>query len=108
HWPAVHRTDAARLVRLALEGAPAGFRAHVVAEEGIPTRDIAAAIGDSLGVPTRSIAPDDAQAHFGWIGMFFGMDITATSEQTQKLLDWTPTGPSLLDDITAGAYATSA
>jgi nucleoside-diphosphate-sugar epimerase len=104
-WAAVHRTDAARLVRLALEKAPAGTRVHAVAEEGIPSRDIAAAIGAHLGVPTVPVATADVEAHFGWIGRFFGLDMPASSERTRKLLGWTPTGPTLLADITAGAYA---
>ncbi|MFE0514713.1 SDR family oxidoreductase [Streptomyces sp. NPDC058964] len=104
-WAAVHRSDAARMVRLALEKAPAGSRMHAVAETGIPTRDIAAAIGGYLGLPTVSVAPEDAEAHFGWIGRFFGMDVAASSARTRELLGWTPTGPTLLDDIAAGAYA---
>ncbi|SEL19514.1 SDR family oxidoreductase [Streptacidiphilus jiangxiensis] len=103
-WAAVHRTDAARLVRLALEQAPAGSRVHAAAESGIPSRDIAGAIGAQLGVPTVSVAPEDAEAHFGWIGHFFGMDAIASSTRTRELLGWTPTGPTLLEDIAAGAY----
>ncbi|MBB5917677.1 nucleoside-diphosphate-sugar epimerase [Nocardia transvalensis] len=104
-WAAVHRSDAARMVGLALEKAPAGSRMHAVAESGIPSRDIATAIGDYLNVPAVSVAPEDAQAHFGWIGGFFGMDITASNDRTRELLGWTPTGPTLLEDIAAGAYA---
>ncbi len=104
-WAAVHRDDAAHLVRLALEQAPSGARLHAVAEPGLRSRDIAAAIGDYLGLPTASIAPEDAEAHFGWIGAFFGADIAASSERTQRLLGWTPTGPTLFQDIAAGAYA---
>ncbi|MCL2552919.1 MAG: SDR family oxidoreductase [Actinomycetia bacterium] len=104
-WAAVHRSDAARLVRLALEKAPAGSRVHAVGETGIPSRDIAAALGAYLGVPAASVAPEDAEAHFGWIGAFFGMDITASNDATRALLGWTPTGPTLLEDIAAGAYA---
>ncbi|MEU4739555.1 SDR family oxidoreductase [Actinosynnema sp. NPDC023658] len=103
-WPAVHRSDAARLVRLALEKAPAGSRVHAVAEEGLPTRDIAAAIGDHLGLHTASVAPEDAEAHFGWMARFIGMDITASAAHTRDLLGWTPTGPTLYADIAAGAY----
>jgi nucleoside-diphosphate-sugar epimerase len=105
HWAAVHRSDAARMVRLALEKAPAGSRVHAVGESGIPSRDIAAALGGYLGLPTLSVAPEEAEAHFGWIGRFFGMDITASNARTRELLDWTPTGPTLLEDIAAGAYA---
>ncbi|MGA8247781.1 MAG: SDR family oxidoreductase [Nocardioides sp.] len=104
-WAAVHREDAARLVRLALERAPGGTRVHAVAEEGLPSRDIAAAIGEQLGVPAVPVALDDTEAHFGWIGRFFGMDITASSDLTRKLLDWHPQGPTLLADIADGAYA---
>jgi nucleoside-diphosphate-sugar epimerase len=104
-WAAVHRSDAARLVALGLAKAPAGSRLHAVAEEGIPTRDIAEAIGRAFGLPVASIAPDDVQGHFGWIAMFFGMDLTATSTVTRELLGWTPTGPALIQDIDAGAYS---
>ncbi|XVS67155.1 SDR family oxidoreductase [Actinosynnema sp. CA-299493] len=103
-WPAVHRSDAARLVRLALAQAPAGSRVHAVAEGGLPIRDIAAALGDHLGLHTVSVAPEDAEAHFGWIGHFAGMDLTASSARTRELLGWTPTGPTLFADIAAGAY----
>jgi nucleoside-diphosphate-sugar epimerase len=103
-WAAVHRSDAARMVRLALEKAPAGARMHAVAEPGLASRDIAAALGDYLGLHTVSVAPEDAEAHFGWIGYFFGMDVTASSTRTQQLLGWTPTGPTLFEDIAAGAY----
>jgi nucleoside-diphosphate-sugar epimerase len=103
-WAAVHRDDAARMVRLALEKAPAGSRVHAVAEEGVPTRDIASAIGDVLDLPTVSVPAADVEAHFGWIGRFFSMDVVATSTKTRELLDWHPTGPALLDDIAAGAY----
>jgi len=104
-WAAVHRSDAARMVRLALQTAPAGSQMHAVAEGGLPSRDIAAAIGDYLGLPTVSVAPEDAEAHFGWIGRFFAMDVTASSTRTRELLGWALTGPTLLEDIAAGAYA---
>lgn len=103
-WAAVHRSDAGRMVRLALEKAPAGSRMHAVAESGLPSRDIAAALADYLGLRTVSVAPADAEAHFGWIGYFFGMDVIASNARTRELLGWTPTGPTLYDDIAAGAY----
>jgi nucleoside-diphosphate-sugar epimerase len=107
-WAAVHRSDAARLVRLGLEQAPAGARLHAVAEEGIPTRDIAAAIGRAFNLPVASIAPEDVPGHFGWIGSFFSMDLAATSTATQALLGWTPVGPTLIEDLAAGAYSVTA
>jgi nucleoside-diphosphate-sugar epimerase len=107
-WAAVHRSDAARLIALGLAKAPAGTRLHAVAEEGISSRDIAAAIGRAFGLPVTSIAPDDIQDHFGFIGTFFSMDLAATSTMTRELLGWTPTGPALIDDIDAGAYSAAA
>ncbi|MEU0282400.1 SDR family oxidoreductase [Streptomyces sp. NPDC006195] len=104
HWPAVHRSDAARVTRLGLEKAPAGTLLHVVSEEGVPTREIAEAIGRGLGVPVASIAPQDAEKHFGWIGRFFASDILVSSARTQELLGWAPSGPSLLQDLDAGSY----
>ncbi|MFE0020298.1 SDR family oxidoreductase [Amycolatopsis sp. NPDC059021] len=104
-WSAVHRSDAARLIRLGLEQAPAGSRLHVVAEEAVTIRTIAEAIGRSLDLPVTSVAPEDAVEHFGFIGRFFGMDMSASSERTREMLAWTPTGPTLVEDIDAGAYA---
>lgn len=103
-WATVHRTDAARLARLALEQAPAGARLHAVAEEGIPTKVIAEAIADALGVKTTSIDPDDAVEHFGFIGRFFAADMTASSAATRAAYGWSPTGPTLVEDIVNGAY----
>jgi nucleoside-diphosphate-sugar epimerase len=104
-WPAVHRLDAGKLVALAVDDAPAGTILHVTAEDGVPARAIAEAIGRSLDVPTRSIAPDDAAEHFGWIGMFFAADAPVTSAKTRALLGWEPTHPTLIEDLDAGHYA---
>ncbi|QJU54254.1 SDR family oxidoreductase [Herbiconiux sp. KACC 21604] len=110
-WAAVYRSDAARLVRLALEAtaaatpdAPAPRVVHAVAEEGVATRDIAAAIGRGLGLPVTSIAPDDAADHFGWMARFFGADLPASSTFTRERLGWAPTGPTLLDDLATDSY----
>jgi nucleoside-diphosphate-sugar epimerase len=104
-WAAVHRSDAGRLVALGLAKAPAGARLHAVAEEGITSRDIAEAIGRAFGLPATSIAPDDVQDHFGWIGTFFAMDLAARSAATRELLGWEPAGPTLISDIDGGAYS---
>lgn len=104
-WAAVHRTDAARMVTLGLAKAPAGARLHAVAEEGVPTREIAEAIGRAFDLPVAPVPADDVQAHFGWIGTFFAMELTATSAATQHLLGWTPGGPTLVEDLAAGAYS---
>jgi len=103
-WPAVHRLDAADLVRRVVEGADAGTVWHAVAEEGVPTRAIAEAIGAATGLPVTSVAPEDAAAHFGWIGGFFGLGTAVSSAWTRQTLGWTPAGPTLLEDITQGAY----
>jgi len=103
-WAAVHRSDAARLVTLGLEKAPAGSRLHAVAEVGVPTREIAEAIGRAFDLPVASVAAEDVQDHYGWIGAFFAMDLSATSTQTRELLGWTPTGPTLVEDLDTGAY----
>ena len=103
-WAAVHRPDAARLVRIGLEQAPAATRLHAVAEEGVPTKVIAEAIGRGLGLPVTSVGPEDAIGHFGFIGAFFAMDLSASSERTRARFGWEPTGPTLVEDIEAGAY----
>jgi len=103
-WSAVHRTDAARLIRLAMEQAAPGARWHAVAEEAVTTKAIAEAIGRSLDLPVVSVDPQDVGAHFGFVGSFFARTMTASSDVTRKLLSWEPTGPALLADIDAGAY----
>lgn len=103
-WPAVHRFDAARLFRLALESAPAGARLHAIGDEGVPVREIAAAIGRHLGLPVTSIAPETAFDHFGWLGAFFSLDVPASSSVTRELLGWRATRPGLLDDLEEGHY----
>lgn len=102
-WAAVARADAARMAVLGLDKAPAGAKLHAVAEEGVATRDIAEALGRAFALPVRPV--DDVAGHFGWIGSFFGMNLTATSTATQELLGWTPTGATLIEDIDAGAYS---
>lgn len=104
-WSAAHRFDAARVVRLGLEGAPSGTRLHVVAEEAVTTREIAEAIGEYLRLPVVSIKSEEAGEHFGFVARFFGLDMSASSARTRELLDWTPSGPTLIEDILAGAYA---
>jgi nucleoside-diphosphate-sugar epimerase len=104
-WPAVHRLDAAHLVRLAVDDAPAGSIIHAVAEEGVPTRAIAEAIGRSLDLPVASIQAAQATEHFGFLGRFFGTDCPASNDLTRELLGWKPTHPGLIADIEAGHYA---
>ncbi|AGB23765.1 nucleoside-diphosphate-sugar epimerase [Mycobacterium sp. JS623] len=103
-WPAVHRVDAARLFRLALESAPTGARLHAIGDEGVPVRDIAAAIGRHLGVPVAAVPTEKALDHFGWLGTFFSLDVPASSVQTRELLGWQPTRLGLLDDLDEGHY----
>jgi nucleoside-diphosphate-sugar epimerase len=98
-WPAVHRLDTARLYRLALEKADGGDRYHAVAEEGVPARDIAEAIGRGLDVPVVSLTPEESAKHFGWLAAFVGWDIPASSVLTREKLGWNPTGPGLISDL---------
>ena len=106
-WPAVHRLDAAGLVRLTVESAPARSVVHAVAEEGIPTREIAEAIGRGLDVPVTSIPRAEAEAHFAWMGGFFGADAPASSALTRESFGWEPTHPGLIADLDAGHYFAS-
>ena len=103
-WPAVHRTDAARLARLAVEAAPAGSVLHAVGDEGVAFREIAQVMGRHLGVPTASVAPADAVEHFAPLGHFIGLDSPATATATLELLGWEAMGPSLLEDLDQDHY----
>jgi nucleoside-diphosphate-sugar epimerase len=103
-WPAVHRLDAARLFRLGLEKAAPGARLHAVAEEGVPMRAIAETIGAGLGVPVRSLTPEEAGAHFSWMAHFVGIDNPTSSDLTRSSLGWSPEGPELLADMRENGY----
>lgn len=103
-WPAVHRSDAASLFRLALEPAPAGSRLAGVDNEGVPFRDIASIIGKHLNVPTVSMAREEAEAHFGFLGPIAAADIPRSSALTQELLGWKPVHPGLIAGLEQGPY----
>jgi nucleoside-diphosphate-sugar epimerase len=103
-WSAAHRLDVARLYRLALEKGVAGAAYHAVADEGVALRDIAAVFGRHLNVPVVSLAPEEVGAHFGWIAMFAGLDMPASSTKTQAALGWKPGETGLLADIGQPGY----
>jgi nucleoside-diphosphate-sugar epimerase len=103
-WPAVHRFDAARLFRVAMENAPAGSVLHAIADEGVPIRDIAEVIGRHLNVPVVAVSPDDAAEHFTWLAGFLATDSPASSALTRDLLVWQPTHPGLIGDLDQGHY----
>ena len=103
-WPAAHRLDSARLYRLALEKGSPGARYHAVGDQGVPTREIAGAIGRHLGLPVASIPAEKASEHFGFLGMFFGVDAPATAELTRTELGWAPREPGLLAGLATDAY----
>ena len=103
-WAAAHVSDVAHLYRLALEQHEAGARYHAVAEEGVSLRDIAEAIGRGLNVPAVSLSPEEAAVHFGWLTIFAGADLAASSEKTRKKLGWHPTGPSLISDLNQAKF----
>ena len=104
-WPAVHRLDCARLYGLALERGIGGEAYHAIAEQGVPFRCIAEAIGRQLGLPSRSIAPDEAEAHFGGIAMFAAGNGPASSERTRQTLGWEPYEADIVADIKRPDYS---
>ncbi len=104
-WPAAHVLDVARLYRLTLEKHEARSRYNAVAEEGVSMREIAEVIGRGLKVPAVSISREDAQAHFGWLAMFAGLDMPASSAHTRQRLGWNPTGPGLIADLEQMRFA---
>ena len=105
-WPAVHRLDAARVYRLALEHNVKRGHLHAVAEEGVPFKQIAEVIGRRLGLPVVSKTPAQAAEHFGWFAMFAGIDAPTSSARTQAQLQWTPERPGLIADLDHPAYFT--
>ena len=103
-WPAVHRLDAARLFRLALESAAPGTVLHGVDEQGVPLRDIAEVIGGQLHLPVRSVAVEEIDQHFGWLAGFVQFDVQASSALTRELVGWQPSHPGLLADLRQDFY----
>ncbi|AKT41098.1 SDR family oxidoreductase [Chondromyces crocatus] len=106
-WPAVHRRDAARLYRLVLEAPDVVPTAHAIAEEGIPFRDIATAIGRHTHLPVVSTSAAEAARHFGWFAGFAALDIPTSSARTQERLGWRPEQIGLLADLEQGHYFTT-
>lgn len=98
-WPAAHVSDVARLYRLAIEKCTPGSRYNAVDEEGVTIRAVVDVLAEGLGIPTKSITPEETQEYFGWMAGFVGMDLAASSAWTRQALDWHPTGPSLLEDL---------
>lgn len=103
-WPAVHRLDAARLFRLALERGATDGPYHAIGEEAIAFKAIAESLGRHLNVPVTALSAAEAEAHFGWFAPFAGMDIPASSAHTRALLGWAPSGPTLLEDMDDAGY----
>ena len=103
-WPSVHRLDAARLYRLALEHGAQGGPFHAVADEGVPFRRIAEAIGEQLGVPTSSLSPEEAAGHFGPLAVWIAGNGPASSARTRERLGWVPEQPGLIRDISRLEY----
>jgi len=98
-WPAVHRLDAARVFSLAMQRTGPSSALHAVGEEGVAIRAVAETIGAALGLPVRSVTPEEAPAHFGFIGAFLGRDNPTSSAWTRSELGWSPKGPGLLSDL---------
>jgi nucleoside-diphosphate-sugar epimerase len=105
-WAGVHRLDAARVYRLAIEAGVTRPVYHAVGDEGAPFKALAAVIGRRLGVPAAGLTEAEAQAHFGWIAPFAAMDLAASGARTQGWLDWTPVQPGLIADLDQPGYFT--
>jgi nucleoside-diphosphate-sugar epimerase len=103
-WPAVHKLDAARLFRLALENGEPGARYHAVAEEGVPVREIAEVIGRRLNVRVAGMSPKEANGHFSWMAPFVAADNPVSSDRTRELLGWQPTHATVIPDIDGPSY----
>ncbi|MDX7951767.1 SDR family oxidoreductase [Lichenihabitans sp. Uapishka_5] len=99
-WAGVHRLDAARVYRLALETGVTEPVYHAVAEEAVPFKDIASVIGRRLGLPVES----REQEHFGWFAMMARADMSVSAARTRAALGWQPTGPDLIGELDDDRY----
>ncbi|WP_313809152.1 SDR family oxidoreductase [Sphingobium sp.] len=104
-WCAVHRRDAARLFRLAVENGEGDACYHAVSESAVMFRDIAIALGRNLDLPVKGLSPEKAGAHFDWFTSLATSDTPASSDWTRAALGWHPSEPGLLADIESGHYA---
>jgi nucleoside-diphosphate-sugar epimerase len=107
-WSAAHVLDVAKLYQLALDKGQAGARYNAVDEEGVPVREIAEVVGAGLGVPVRSVSQEEAAGYFGWLALFAGADMPASSTKTRARLGWQPNGPGLIADLQGMDYAVAA
>ncbi|WP_260599678.1 SDR family oxidoreductase [Sphingomonas endolithica] len=107
-WSAAHVLDVAKLYVLALDKGQRGARYHAVDEEGIAGRKIAEVVAAGLGVPSISLSPAEAEGHLGWLAIFAGLDMAASSAWTRAELGWEPSGPGLIADLEAMDYTTAA
>ena len=99
HWSAVHRLDAAKAFRLAVEKGAKGAVYNVVGDNAIETKAIASLIGEQLKLPVRSLSGDELLSHFNWMARFISFEGAATGFKTQEVLDWKPTHLGLLEDM---------
>jgi nucleoside-diphosphate-sugar epimerase len=103
-WPAIHTLDAASLYRRAVESAPAGTILHGVGDEGVPTREIAEAIGRGTGLEVKSVPEEGLADYFSFLAGFITLDDPTSNAKTRELLDWEPTHPGLIEDYAEGHY----
>jgi nucleoside-diphosphate-sugar epimerase len=104
-WAAAPLADVARLYRLVVEQAGPGVTVYnAVQDEGVALREIAETIGKGLKIPVVSLHPEKAAEHFGWLAHFAALDMPASSEWTRKTLNWEPTGPGLIEDLSNMKY----
>jgi nucleoside-diphosphate-sugar epimerase len=103
-WPAVHTRDAASLYRHAIESAPAGSRLHGVGDEGVPLREIAAAIGRGTGLEVKSVPEDELADYFSYLAGFITLDNPTSNALTREWVGWEPTHPGLIEDYAEGHY----
>ncbi|KAF2451736.1 NAD(P)-binding protein [Karstenula rhodostoma CBS 690.94] len=104
-WPAVHVRDAVVAYRLAVEKkVQPGSTLHVVAEGGVEVREIAAAIGEKVGVRVESKTVEEAEKWFGWFAGVVGIDNPVENARTKEVLGWEPRERGLIEDLREGSY----
>jgi nucleoside-diphosphate-sugar epimerase len=106
-WPLVHVDDLADLYSKALEAAPPATLLFAAHGDSARVREIAVAASQRAGAAgkTESWPLDEARKTLGPYADALVLDQQISAARAQRLLQWTPTAPTIFEDLASGSYA---